>query len=245
LWSILPQRPSPYGAAVRGLGTVVNVLTVVGGTGVGVALGGRLPERTRTTVLQGIGLVVLAVGVQSFLDTRNAVFPIVSVAVGGLLGDALRIEDRLAQLGETLRRRFAARSSSSTFVEGFVTASLTFCIGPLTILGSIADGVRGDAELLVVKSALDGIVAIAYAASMGIGVGFSALVVAAVQGVLTLGGAGLGDVLTDRMIDELTATGGVMILGIGVRLLDIKRVPVASYLPGLVLAPVLVGLFAR
>jgi uncharacterized membrane protein YqgA involved in biofilm formation len=235
----------PYGAAVRGLGTVINVLTVVGGTGVGVALGGRLPERTRTTVLQGIGLVVLAVGVQSFLDTRNAVFPIVSVAVGGLLGDALRIEYRLAQLGEALRRRFAARSSGSTFVEGFVTASLTFCIGPLTILGSIADGVRGDAELLVVKSALDGIVAIAYAASMGIGVGFSALVVAAVQGVLTLGGAGLGDVLTDRMIDELTATGGVMILGIGVRLLDIKRVPVASYLPGLVLAPVLVGLFAR
>jgi uncharacterized membrane protein YqgA involved in biofilm formation len=235
----------PYGAAVRGLGTVVNVLTVVGGTGVGVALGGRLPERTRTTVLQGIGLVVLAVGVQSFLDTRNAVFPIVSVAVGGLLGDALRIEYRLSQLGEALRRRFAARSSGSTFVEGFVTASLTFCIGPLTILGSIADGVRGDAELLVVKSALDGIVAIAYAASMGIGVGFSALVVAAVQGVLTLGGAGLGDVLTDRMIDELTATGGVMILGIGVRLLDIKRVPVASYLPGLVLAPVLVGLFAR
>jgi uncharacterized membrane protein YqgA involved in biofilm formation len=230
---------------VRGLGTVVNVLTVVGGTGVGVALGGRLPERTRTTVLQGIGLVVLAVGVQSFLDTRNAVFPIVSIAVGGLLGDALRIEDRLAQLGEALRRRFAARSSGSTFVEGFVTASLTFCIGPLTILGSIADGVRGDAELLVVKSALDGIVAIAYAASMGIGVGFSALVVAAVQGVLTLAGAGLGDLLTDRMIDELTATGGVMILGIGVRLLDIKRVPVASYLPGLVLAPVLVGLFAR
>jgi uncharacterized membrane protein YqgA involved in biofilm formation len=230
---------------VRGLGTVVNVLTVVAGTGVGVALGSRLPERTRTTVLYGIGLVVLAVGVESFLDTRNAVFPIVSVAVGGLIGDALRIEDRLAQLGESLRRRFAARSAGSTFVEGFVTASLTFCIGPLTILGAIADGVRGDAELLVVKSALDGIVAIAYAASMGIGVGFSALVVGVVQGVLTVAGAGLGDLLTDRMVDELTATGGVMILGIGLRLLDIKRVPVASYLPGLVLAPVLVGLFAR
>jgi uncharacterized membrane protein YqgA involved in biofilm formation len=227
---------------VRGLGTVVNVLSVVGGTAVGLALGARLPERTRTTVLNGIGLVVLGVGVDSFLDTRNAVFPIVSVALGG---DALRIEERLAQLGEGLRRRFAARAAGSTFVEGFVTASLTFCIGPLTILGSVADGVRGDAELLVVKSALDGIVAIAYAASMGIGVGFSALVVAVVQGTLTLLGAGVGDLLTDRMIDELTATGGVMILGIGVRLLDIKRVPVASYLPGLVLAPVLVGLFAR
>ncbi len=230
---------------MRGLGTLVNVLTVVAGTGVGVTLGARLPERTRATVLSGIGLVVLAIGAQSFLDTRNAVFPVVSVAVGGLLGDALRIEDRLAGLGEALRRRFAARAQSSTFVEGFVTASLTFCIGPLTILGSIADGVRGDAELLVVKSALDGIVAVAYAASMGIGVGFSALVIAAVQGTLTLAGAGLGDILTDRMIDELTATGGVLILGIGLRLLDIKRVPVASYLPALVLAPVLVGLFAR
>jgi uncharacterized membrane protein YqgA involved in biofilm formation len=230
---------------VRGLGTVVNVLTVVAGTGVGVALGTRLPERTRATVLTGIGLVTLAVGAQSFLDTRNAVFPVVSVAVGGLLGDALRIEDRLAGVGEALRRRFAARSSGSTFVEGFVTASLTFCIGPLTILGSVADGVRGDAQLLVVKSALDGIVAVAYAASMGIGVGFSALVIAVVQGVLTVAGAGLGDLLTDRMVDELTATGGVLILGIGLRLLDLKRVPVASYLPALVLAPVLVGLFAR
>ncbi len=230
---------------MRGLGTVVNVLTVVAGTGVGVALGTRLPERTRATVLSGIGLVVLAVGAQSFLDTRNAVFPVVSVAVGGLLGDALRIEDRLAQLGEALRRRFAARAQGSTVVEGFVTASLTFCIGPLTILGSVADGVRGDAQLLVVKSALDGIVAVAYAASMGIGVGFSALVIAAVQGLLTLAGAGLGDLLTDRMVDELTATGGVLILGIGLRLLDVKRVPVASYLPALVLAPVLVGLFAR
>jgi uncharacterized membrane protein YqgA involved in biofilm formation len=230
---------------VRGLGTVVNVLTVVAGTGVGVALGTRLPERTRATVLSGIGLVVLAVGTQSFLDTRNAVFPVVSVAVGGLLGDALRIEDRLAQLGEALRRRFAARAQGSTFVEGFVTASLTFCIGPLTILGSVADGVRGDAQLLVVKSALDGIVAVAYAASMGIGVGFSALIIAAVPWLLTLAGAGLGDLLTDRMVDELTATGGVLILGIGLRLLDVKRVPVASYLPALVLAPVLVGLFAR
>jgi uncharacterized protein len=230
---------------VRGLGTVVNVLTVVAGTGVGVALGTRLPERTRATVLTGIGLVVLAVGAQSFLDTRNAVFPVVSVAVGGLVGDALRIEDRLAQLGEALRRRFAARAQGSTFVEGFVTASLTFCIGPLTILGSVADGVRGDAELLVVKAALDGTVSIAYAASMGIGVGFSALTIAVVQGALTVAGAGLGDVLTDRMIDELTATGGVLILGIGLRLLDVRRVPVGSYLPALVLAPVLVGLFAR
>jgi len=230
---------------VRGLGTAVNVLTVVAGTGAGVVLGGRLAERTRATVLSGVGLVVLAVGVQSFLETRNAVFPIVSMALGGLIGDALGIEERLAAVGQALRRRFATRSSRSSFVEGFVTASLTFCIGPLTVLGSVADGVRGDAELLVVKSALDGTVAVAYAAAMGIGVGFAALTVAVVQGGLTVASAGLGDLLTDRMVDELTATGGVLILGIGLRLLDVKRLPVASYLPALVLAPVLVGLFAR
>ena len=230
---------------MRGLGTAVNVLTVVAGTGAGVVLGGRLAERTRATVLSGVGLVVLAVGVQSFLETRNAVFPIVSMALGGLIGDALGIEERLAAVGQALRRRFATRSSRSSFVEGFVTASLTFCIGPLTVLGSVADGVRGDAELLVVKSALDGTVAVAYAAAMGIGVGFAALTVAVVQGGLTVASAGLGDLLTDRMVDELTATGGVLILGIGLRLLDVKRLPVASYLPALVLAPVLVGLFAR
>lgn len=239
---------------MRGLGTLVNVATIVAGTGVGVAVAGRLPERTRTTVLTGIGLVVLAVGVESFLETRNAVFPIVSVAVGGLLGDALRIEDRLADLGTWLRERFVARAAGSgqdgrraagTFVEGFVTASLLFCIGPLTILGSFDDGVRGDPQLLVVKAALDGVVALAYAATYGIGVGFSALVVGGVQTGLTLVAVAVGDVLTDRMVAELTATGGVLVLGIGLRLLDLKRIPVASYLPGLVLAPVLVALFAR
>ncbi len=230
---------------MRGLGTLVNVLTVVGGTAVGVLLAGRLPERTRTTVLTGIGLVVLAVGVESFLETENAVFPVVSIALGGLLGDALRIEDRLATLGEWLRERFARRRAVGSFVEGFVSASLLFCIGPLTIVGAFDDGVRADPQLLVVKASLDGIVAIAYAATYGIGVGFSAIVIGVVQGGLTLAAVALGDVLDDRMVAELSATGGVLILGIGLRLLDLKKVPVASFLPALVLAPVLVALFAR
>jgi uncharacterized membrane protein YqgA involved in biofilm formation len=230
---------------VRGLGTIVNVGTVVAGTGVGLVLGGRLPERVRDAAMSGLGLVVVAVGVQSFLVTHNAVFPIVSIVAGGIIGEALRIEGRLEGLGETIRRRVERPGEESRFVEGFVTASLTYCVGALTILGPLQDGISGDIQLLVVKAALDGIVSVVYAAAFGWGVGFSAVVVGVLQGTVTVVGAVLGDgFLSDRMIDELESTGGIMIMGIGLRLLELKRVPVGSYLPGLVLAPLLVGLFA-
>jgi uncharacterized membrane protein YqgA involved in biofilm formation len=234
---------------VRGLGTVVNVAAVVAGTAVGLVVGGRLSDRVREAVLSGIGLLTIGVGVASFLETHNAVFPVVSLIVGAVIGESLRLEERLEGLGEGLRRRFERSGrdgTPSTFVEGFVTASLTFCIGALTVLGSLRDGFTGDTELLVVKSSLDGIVAVVYAAAFGWGVAFSALTILVVQGSITAVGWALGEgVLSDRMIAELSATGGVMILGIGVRLLDLKKVPVASYLPGLAVAPVLVALFAR
>ena len=232
---------------MRGLGTLVNVAAVVAGTVAGLVLGARLPERMRTTLLAGIGLVVIGVGLDSFLATRNAVFPIVAIVAGGLVGELVRLEDRLEGLGEAIRRRVErGEHGSSTFVEGFVTASLTFCIGPLTIIGALQDGIDGEAELLIVKAALDGLVAIVYASSFGWGVGFSAVTILVLQGGLTALGALAGDgFLDDRMIDELEATGGVMIMGIGLRLLEIKRVPVGSYLPGLVIVPLLVGVFAR
>lgn len=232
---------------MRGLGTLVNVATVVAGTALGLLVGTRLPERIRFAVLSAIGLLTIGVGVSSFLETHNAVFPVVSLILGTLVGEALRLEDRLEAVGDWLRRRFErARDEPSSFVEGFVTASLTFCIGALTILGSLEDGISGDAQLLVVKASLDGVVSVVYAAAFGWGVGFSALTILVVQGLLTLAGAGLGEeVLTDRMVAELSATGGIMILGIGLRLLDLRKVPVASFLPGLAVAPVLVALFAR
>ena len=233
---------------MRGLGTLVNVATVVAGTALGLVLGARLPERIRVAVLSAIGLLTVGVGVSSFLETRNAVFPVVALILGTLVGEALRLEERLEGVGERLRRRFerAGSDGPSSFVEGYVTASLTFCIGALTILGSLEDGISGDAQLLVVKASLDGVVSVVYAAAFGWGVGFSALTILVVQGLLTLAGAGLGDeVLTDRMVAELSATGGIMILGIGLRLLDLKKVPVASFLPGLAVAPVLVAVFAR
>jgi len=260
---------------VRGLGTIVNVATVVVGTALGLIIGDRLTDRIRTTLLTGVGLATLGVGMASFLETRNAVFPVVSIVLGGLVGELLRIEDRLEGIGERIRRRvegeragreprpssFVERdrdevdlslpssgpsSEAPAFVDGFVTASLTFCVGALTIVGSLQDGISGDAELLIVKAALDGLVAVVYTTVFGWGVGFSALSILVLQGSLTAVGAIAGDtLLTDRMVAELEATGGVMILGIGVRLLDLRRVPVGSFLPGLVIAPILVALFAR
>ena len=233
---------------MRGIGTVVNVVTVLAGTLAGVVLGARLPERMRTAVLQAVGLVTLVIGGRDAFGTRNVVFPLVALILGAAIGTALRIEDRLEALGEAVRRRFdRGTDDDSRFVEGFVAASLLFCVGPLTILGSIRDGLGGPdhAQLLLVKAALDGTVAIAFASAMGWGVGFSALTVVVVQGTLTLAAGAADRLLTERMIVEMSAAGGVMVIGIGLRLLDIKKVAVASFLPALVLAPVGVGLFAR
>jgi uncharacterized membrane protein YqgA involved in biofilm formation len=232
---------------VRGLGTAVNVVTVLAGTVAGLLIGDRLAERTRTTLLAGVGLITLVIGFDEAGATHNIVFPLVAIVVGGLAGELLDLEERLEGLGQGLQRRLRRGDDegASTFVEAFVTASLVFCIGPLTILGSIQDGLHGDHQALFVKAGLDGLVSIVLASTLGWGVGASALVVLVYQGALTAVAGVADDVLTNRMVDELTATGGVMILGIGLRLLEITRVRVASFLPALVAVPVLVALFAR
>lgn len=251
---------------MAGLGTAINVATILAGTGMGLLVGGRLPERARTTVLQSVGLITIALGVGQAIRTENIVFPLVAIVAGGLLGEALRVEDRLESLGDRIRRRVerdvdvdadsvalevAVRPETrpepgeNPFVEGFVAASLLFCVGPLAILGSISDGLEGDVGLLVVKSALDGLVSVIFAATLGWGVGFSVIPVVVYQGLLTLLAGSAESVLSDRMILEGTATGGIMVMGIGMRLLDLKQVRVGSLLPALVLAPALVALFAR
>ncbi|MGI8806411.1 MAG: DUF554 domain-containing protein [Acidimicrobiales bacterium] len=234
---------------MRGIGTVVNVVTVLAGTATGVVLGARLPERLRTAVLQAVGLVTLVIGARDAFGTRNVVFPLVALILGAAIGEALGIEDGLEALGGAVRRRFTAEEGDeeSRFVEGFVAASLLFCVGPLTILGSIRDGLGGPdhAQLLLVKAALDGIVAIAFASTLGWGVGLSALTVIVVQGTLTVGASAADRLLTTRMIVEMTATGGFIVIGIGLRLLELKKVAVASLLPALVLAPIGVALVAR
>jgi len=236
--------PSPV---VRGLGTVVNVVTIVGGTLLGLAVGSRIPDRVRTTLIDAVGLSVLVLGVSDALQTENLVFPLVSLVVGGSVGELLSVEERLEGLGERLRRRVArrGRSEHATFVEGFVNASLLFCVGPLTVLGSISDGLGLGAQKLVVKSALDGFVSVIFASTLGIGVAFSALSVGVLQGSITALAGAADRVLSDRMVTEMTATGGLMIVGIGVRLLEIRKVRVGSLLPALLVAPVGVSLFGR
>ena len=228
---------------MRGLGTLINTGLVIAGSGLGVLIGDRIPERMRTTLLQVIGLVTIALGVSDAIDTRNMVFPLVGMAVGALIGELLRLEDRLEGIGARLQRRFD-RDGGQSFVKGFVTASALYCVGPLTVLGAIEDASGDTPQLYIIKGLLDGFVSIMFAATYGIGVAFSALSVFVVQGGLTLGGTGLDSLLDDRMRTELFAAGGLAVIGIGLNLLQVTKIRLANLLPGLVLTPVLVAIFA-
>jgi uncharacterized membrane protein YqgA involved in biofilm formation len=242
---------------MRGIGTVINVFTIVGGTLVGLIVGRYISERIRLTVEQAVGMTTLVLGIATAARTDNIVFPLVSVVLGGIIGESLRIEDRFESLGNWVRRKVEVKSQSGwmsrtslttlhpRFVEGFVTATLLFSIGPMSILGSIDDGLGRGAQILIVKAALDGLVSVLFAATMGWGVAISAVIVGIYQGLMTLGASGLDAILTDRMVHEMSATGGIMILGIALRFMEVKPIRVGSLLPGLFVAPVLVALFAR
>ncbi|HAA02874.1 MAG TPA: DUF554 domain-containing protein [Syntrophobacteraceae bacterium] len=221
------------------VGTIINVAAVAFGSVVGAAIGNRLPDRIRTTVLQGLGLITMTIGLQMALQTRNILVVLGAVLVGGIIGELLRIHDGLERLGGFLQS-VLARGGSSQFSEGFVTASLLFCIGPMAILGSIQDGLTGDYQLLTVKSILDGFASIAFAASLGWGVGCAAVSVMCYQGAITLLANMLERLLAEPMVLEMTATGGILIMGIGIKLLNIRDIRLASFLPALVLAPLIV-----
>ncbi len=230
-------------------GTIINTITVLIGGSLGTLLGHRLPERTRETVMHGLGLVTLVVGITMALKTQNVLLVLGSVLVGGILGEWWAIESKLEGIGKRLEQRFgdttgdavSAAQERSTFIQGFVTASLVFCVGPMTILGAIQDGLTGDYQLLAIKSMLDGFASLAFASTLGVGVVFAALTVLVYQGALSLS-AGLAQaILTDPMITEMTATGGVLIMGIALVLLDLKRVRVGNFLPAIVIAPLVVA----
>ncbi len=226
-------------------GTLINTAAVVAGAGLGTFFGDRLPDRIRQTVIYGIGLITLVLGMQMALTTGNILVVLLSIMLGGIIGEWLRIEERLNRLGsgfEKAASRYPALTRGD-FTRGFVTASLVFCVGPMTFLGSIQDGLTGNYRLLAIKSVLDGFAGLAFAASMGFGVAFAAITVLLFQGAITLGAGFLQNALSDAMVTEMTAAGGVMILGIGLMLLDIKRIKVANYLPALILAPLISLLF--
>ncbi len=242
---------------VPGAGTALNVLTVLVGSTAGVALGARFPERTRSTVTDALGLVTLVIGglnVRQGLDDPAYAAAVSSggtvlvvlgaLLLGGIAGSLLRVEGRLEQAGAGLQRRLArgAGGERARFVEGFVTASLVFCIGPLAVLGPLSDGLGRGIDQLALKSTLDGFASLAFAASLGWGVAASALSVLVVQGSLTVLGALLGSLLPAALVAAVTATGGVLLLGVGLRLLAVKAVPVGDLLLALLAAPLLTAL---
>ena len=222
-------------------GTFINVGTVLAGTVIGTLVGRRLPAGLQQRVMAGLGLVTLVIGVDSALawNETNPLYVLGGVLLGGLVGEAIGIERWLERLGDRIQRALAG-DARSTVSEGFVTASLLFCVGPLTVLGSIEDGLTEQYTQLATKSVLDGFAAIALAAGLGWGVGLAAVTVLVVQGGLTLGAGAFDDVLTGETLDALTSAGGILIIGISLKLLDLKYVKVGNFLPALILTPVIV-----
>ena len=230
------------------IGTIINIFTVLLGGSLGVLVGARLPEKIRSTVVAGLGLFTAAIGVQMFMQSGNVIIVLGSVLVGGILGEWLRIEDGLQGLGSYLEQRFAGGKSAdqgSRFIRGFLTSSLVFCVGPMTILGAIQDGMQGDYSLLAIKSVLDGFASLAFASSLGIGVLFSSLVILIFQGGLSLLAAQAQAFTTPAMMNELTAVGGLLLLGISISsLLELKPIRVGNFLPALAIAPLILAILA-
>ncbi|MSO28746.1 MAG: DUF554 domain-containing protein [Candidatus Planktophila sp.] len=236
-----------------GFGTAVNIASIIGGAALGVILGTRMLLRTRTLITEVLGLITILGAVSALAPMWNSRYIdalpkgwtllaiLGSLLIGGLIGSALNLESKLDAIGETLRRKFGAHEES-TFVEGFVSASLLFAIGPLAILGSISDGMSTGVDQLLLKSSLDFFAAMAFAASLGWGVAAAAIPVGIYQGAWTLMGLGLGNILSGYQIDAMTITGGVMLVCIGMRLLKIKDIAVGNLLPALFIAPLIVTL---
>ena len=223
-------------------GTILIVVTVLVGGVLGAILGGRLPDNVRETVMNGLGLLVFVIGLQMALTTQNMLIVLASILFGGIIGELVGIQAWLDGIGQKLEERFARGGEAGTFTRGFVTASLVFCVGPLAILGSIQDGLLGDYKLLAIKSALDAFAGLAFASTLGIGVAFAALTVLIYQGGISIAamllGSALGTVSRETpWVIEMTATGGVLIMGIALLLLDLKRVRIANLLPAVFIAP--------
>ncbi|MCI0689967.1 MAG: DUF554 domain-containing protein [Sporichthyaceae bacterium] len=245
---------------VRGAGTLLNVATVLVGSSIGVLIGHRLPQRTRDVVTDGLGLVTLLVAALSAAaviepalvaqvgDSAPVLIVLGSVLIGGIAGSLLRIEQRLESIGGMLQARLTGGADRGAdrerFIEGFVTASLVFRVGPLTILGALSDGLGRGIDQLALKSVLDGFASIAFAASFGWGVAASVSTILVVQGALTAIGYFLGGLMPEAHVLALTATGGLLLVGVALRLLRIKQLPVGDLLPALLIAPLLTAVVA-
>jgi uncharacterized membrane protein YqgA involved in biofilm formation len=225
-------------------GTFINVAAILIGGTIGLIFGSRIPERFKNTVIAGMGLFTAAMGLQMFFKSNNQLIVLGAIIIGAMLGEWIGIEDWLQALGETLEKRFSSDTETgagSKFVRGFMVSSLLFCIGPMAILGSIQDGLTGDYKLLAVKSTLDGFASIAFASTLGIGVMFSSIIILIYQGGISLLAHQLNAIVTDPMMAEMTATGGVILMGVAINnLLELKKIRVGNFLPALAVAPLIV-----
>jgi uncharacterized membrane protein YqgA involved in biofilm formation len=233
------------------LGTLINVLAILMGSALGVLLGNRLPEKMSRTLTDAMGLIVLVIGALNLADLSDeafakatGIFPTILVVLaalllGGVTGSLLKIEQRLEQFGVWLQAKTKGKGDKDLFIQGFVNAALLFTIGPMAVLGALQDGLGQGFEILALKSTLDGFTSVAFAATMGWGVAFSAIPVGLWQGLLTILSTSVGDVLSQAAVASITATGGILLLGTGLRVLQIRMVSVADLLPALVFAPVI------
>ena len=230
------------------IGTIINFFAVILGSLLGLSFGKVFSQRARNTIIAGLGLFTVAIGLKMFFETQNELIVLGGLLIGGLLGEWLNIETHLSRLGESLEKRFSREAEGdkegrSRFVRGFLTASLLFCVGPMAILGSMQDGLEGDFWLLMIKSVLDGFASFAFASTLGWGVIFAAPIVFLYQGGITLLAAQIKVFLSEAMITEMSATGGVILVGLAISsLLEIKPIRAANFLPGLVISPVIVAL---
>jgi uncharacterized protein len=233
-------------------GTILNTITVLIGSTLGLLVGNRLSSRIQESVIIGLGLVTIYVGIDNAGQTGNVIIPLLSLLIGTIIGELLRLDMRLEHFAGWLQARVQGSGSGDSdsddrrarFIEGFITSSLVFCVGPLTFVGSIQDGmgIPGGFDQLAIKSTLDGFASMAFAASLGIGVFFSVFTVLGVQGSLALMGFLAGSFMTDPMIDEMTAVGGLILLALSMSMLEIKKPRTVNFLPGLLIAPLMVAL---
>lgn len=229
-------------------GTLINFGAIIIGGLLGLLLGSKLADRVKITVISGLGVFTLLYAISLFLKTQNSLIVLGSVLIGVLLGEWMHIQEGVERLGEWLEVKFSRKSESTErdrFIRGFLTSTLIFCIGPMAIIGSLEDGVTGNMQTLVIKSVIDGFTAMAFASTLGVGVLFSSVMVLIYQGSISLLAAQIQNIMTENMILELTATGGVILAGIALsNLLEIKKIRTASFLPALVIAPLIVFLLS-
>ena len=232
-------------AGVPVLGTIVNSLAILVGGLIGIFFGQALPEKMKNTVIQGIGLAVLLIGMSMALQTKNPLIVIASLVIGGVIGEWIDIELRLQQVGRWLENILSKGGKGGLFTKAFVSTSLIYCVGAMAIMGSLESGLKGIHNILYAKAMLDGISAIVFASSMGIGVLASVIPVFLYQGGITVSAGLLQGILSDPVVAEMSATGGLLILGIGLNILEIKEIKVGNLLPGIFLAIPLTLLFIK